>query len=316
MTDYKRIWVTGGMGVLGRALSMIETEFPGREFLYTGSKDCNLTDSQAVLSYVQKQRPDAILHFAAKAGGIGKSMASPATLFRDNLLMNLNVVEAARLCGVKKVVMTLSIGMYPEDAPLPLKEEYIHEGSPHSSNTSYAFAKRMVDPLIRSYRAEYGLNVIGLVPNGIFGEYADYNRERAVMLCSLIRRFHEEKDKCENLLIWGDGSPRREYTYAPDLVRAFMWCLDNYDDEQFVNAGSTEEHSVKEIACMVADFMGIDHSRLFFDTTKPAGIFRRSSDNSRFTGRSGFKYTPFRTGLENTVRWFVKYYGDPSRVRL
>ena len=316
MTQYRRIWVTGGMGVLGQALHMIEAEFPGREFIYSGSKDCDLTDAAAVLEFARKHAPDAVLHFAAKAGGIGKSLSAPATLFRDNLVMNLNVVEAARLCGIKKVAMTLSIGMYPENAPLPLKEEYIHEGSPHHSNASYAFAKRMVDPLIRSYRSEFGMNIIGLVPNGIFGEYADYNRDRAVMLCSLIRRFHEEKDRGEKLLIWGDGSPRREYTYAPDLVRAFMWCLDNYDDEQFLNAGSTEEHSVKEIACMVAELMEIEHGRLYFDTSKPAGIFRRSSDNSRFTQLSGFKYTPFETGLANTVKWFAKHYNDKTRVRL
>ncbi len=316
MSVYKRIWVTGGLGVLGRALHLIEAEFPGREFIYSGSKDCDLTNVGAVNAFVQKHTPDAILHFAAKAGGIGKSISSPATLFRENLAMNLNVVEAARLFGVKKVVMTLSVGMYPEHAPIPLKEEYIHDGPPHPSNASYAFAKRMVDPLIRSYRAEYGTNIIGLLPNGIFGEYADYNQERSVMLCSVIRRFYEEKDKGEKLTIWGDGSPLREYTYAADLARAFMWALDNYDGEQFLNVGSTEEHSVKEMAQMVADIMGIEHTRLTFDTSKPAGIFRRSSDNSRFLKLSGFKYTPFREGLERSVRWFVEHYADPSKVRL
>jgi GDP-L-fucose synthase len=117
-------------------------------------------------------------------------------------------------------------------------------------------------------------------------------------------------------VIWGDGSPLREYTYSQDMARAFLWCLEHYDDPQILHVGSTEEHSVKDTAFMIADILGIDRSRLQFDTTRPAGILRKGTDNSKFVSRSGFTYTPFRDGLETTIRWFLDNKDIPGRVRL
>lgn len=265
---------------------------------------------------MEKVRPDAVIHLAAVSGGIGYSTKYPATLLRDNVLMNMHVLEAVRVLEVPKTIMTLSIGMYPSDSPIPISEDSIHQGPPHGSNYSYAFAKRLVEPSIRAYRAEYDMNIIGLVPNGIYGPNANYAYEDSVMLSALIRRFHENKDSDEKLTVWGDGSPLREYTYSEDMARAYMWCLDNYDEEQILHVGTTEEHSVKSVAFMVAEIMGIDRSRIDFDTTKPAGQLRRSTDNSRFIGLSKFQYTPFRAGLEKSIEWFLERYPDPTKVRL
>lgn len=243
-------------------------------------------------------------------------MKYPATLLRDNVLMNMYVLEAARIHNIKKTVMTLSTGMYPVNAPHPIREEYIHDGYPDESNYSYSFAKRLIDPSIKAYRAECRMNVIGLVSNGIFGENGNFHPEESVMLTALIRRFYENKDNNSTIVVWGDGSPLREYTYSQDMARAFMWCLDNYDDAQTLHIGSTEEHSVKEIAFMVADMMGIDKKRIEFDTSKPMGISKKSTDNSKFTSVSHFQYTPFRVGLEKTIRWFTENYHIPGKVRL
>jgi len=253
---------------------------------------------------------------AAVSGGIELSMKCPATLLRDNVLMNINIMEAARLCGVKKIVMTLSAGMYSDSVPAPIKEDYIHDGPPHKSNYSYAFAKRLVDPMIKSYRTEYNLKAIGVIPNGILGEHSNYSPEASTMVPALIRRFYENKDTNSPIVIWGDGSPLREITYAKDIAKAYMWCLDNYDDEQAIHIGTTEEHSVKEIAYMIAEIMSIDKSRITFDTSKPSGPFRRNTDNSKFVKLSGFKYTPLRTTLENTIKYFCANYSDKAKVRL
>lgn len=301
--------------MVGSAFDLLKGEYPDKEFVFSNSKLCNLTDFPAVVKHVESCRPDAIIHLAAVCGGVGLSMKYPATLLRDNVLMNINVLEAARLCGVKKTVMSLSTGMYPADAPNPILEEYIHNGYPHPSNYGYSFAKRLIDPAIKAYRAEYNLRVIGLIPNGIFGERNDYRYEYSTMLPALIRRFYENREGHSMLTVWGDGAPLREYTYANDFVRAYMWCLENYDDERIMHVGSTEEHSVKEIAYMVAEFLGIDKDRIEFDTSKPGGQLKKSTDNSKFVRLSNFKYTPFRTGLERTITWFRKYYGDPAKVR-
>lgn len=302
----RKVLVTGSSGPLGMALQTIQAEYPGRDFVFIRSADCDLRNQSATTDFVRKTQPDAILHLAAVAGGIQLSMNHPAMMLRDNTLMTLSILEAARLCKVPKTLMTLTTGMYPTDAPLPIKEESIHDGAPHSSNYGSSFAKRLIEPAIRAYREEYGLNIIGVVPNGILGEYVNYHPDAAIMPAALIKRFYDNKDSKEPLVIWGDGSPLREITYAKDMARAFMWCLDNYNDAQILNVGTTEEVTVKDIALMIAEILGIDKKRLVFDTTKPAGVFRKGTDNSRFLKLSNFKYTPLRQTLEHTIKFFLQ----------
>ncbi|MDO8505603.1 MAG: NAD-dependent epimerase/dehydratase family protein [bacterium] len=313
---YKKILVTGSTCTIGGALQEIQSEYPERTFLFVSSKDCNLARLDEVSSCLKRTSPDAILHFAAVSGGIELSMNHPATLLRDNVLMNMNVMEAARMLCIKKTVMTLSTGMYPSDAPNPLKEEYMHNGYPHPSTYSYAFAKRLVDPMIKAYRKEYGMNVIGLIPNAIVGGRSNFSYSAATMVPALIRRFYENREGSEKLLVWGDGSPLREITYGDDIVRAFMWCLDNYNEEQVLNIGSTEEMSVKEVAYIIADIFKIDRSRIVFDATKPSGVLRKSTDNNKFIKLSNFSYTSIRETLQKTIDYFCAHYPDPKKLRL
>ncbi|MHB1011366.1 MAG: NAD-dependent epimerase/dehydratase family protein [Desulfobacteria bacterium] len=306
MTIYKKILVTGGSAVAGTAMKAIAGEYPESEFVFIGSRDCDLVDREKTFAFFEKTRPDAVVHLAALSGGIGLSMKYPASVLRDNVLMNFNVLEAARSFGVGKTVMTLTTGMYPMDAPLPLREESIHDGPPHPSNYGSSFAKRLIEPSIRAYREEYGINVIGLVPNGIFGENDNFHENDAPMVPTLIRRFYENRHGDGKIVLWGDGTPLREYTYAKDVARAFLWCLNHYDDPQILNTGTTEELSIRKIATLIAGFIGVDPSRIAFDTSRPNGIHRKNSDNGRFVALSGFRYTPFRDGLKETIRWFVE----------
>ena len=317
MPKYEKILVTGSSGVLGNGVKAVSKDYTDLEFLFWTSKDCDLTNMERTLELVDLHRPDAILHLAAVSGGIGLSIKHPATMLRHNTLMTFSVLEAARKCLVKKTVMTLTTGMYPPNAPLPLNEDNIHDGYPHESNYGSSFAKRLVDPAIRAYREEYGLNVIGLVPSGILGENDNFNYEDAPMLPALIRRFYENRNTNQPIVIWGDGTPLREYTYSEDLARIYMWALENYDDAQVLNIGTTEEHSIRDIAYMIAEIMGVDKSRITFDTSKPKGIFRKPTDNSRFKKLVSFQYTPFRVGLEKTISWFSNAYdSEPEKIRL
>jgi GDP-L-fucose synthase len=226
--------------------------------------------------------------------------------------MDLNVMEGARISGVKKVIMSLSSGMYSPDSFL-CSEQIIHDGPPHESNYSYAFAKRLIDPMIRSYREEYGLNAIGLVPNGIFGEHDYFGAEDSNMLAALISKFFRAMCTGEDVVIWGDGSQLRELTYGRDLARAYMWALENYDEGQILNVGNTEEYSVLDIVTLLAYFMKIDSSRITNDPTKPTGPYRKPTDNSRFLGLSGFEYTPFSEALMKTVNWYIN--AKPGEIR-
>jgi len=315
--NYPKILVTGSSAVLGTAVKAVSRGHSENTFIFTSSKDGDLTDPTETQALFAHHRPDAVLHLAAVSGGIGLSMKYPATLLRDNIRMTFNVLEAARENKVKKTVMTLTTGMYPPDAPLPLDEKDIHNGYPHDSNYGSSFAKRMVDPAIRSYREEYGMNVIGLIPSGIFGENDNFNYKDAPMLPALIRRFYENRTNTRPIVIWGDGSPLREYSYSKDLAEIFIWALQHYDEAQVLNVGTAEENTVRDIAYMIADIMQIDGARIQFDRSKPNGVFRKSTNNSRFIKKSGFKYTPFRDGLQKTIKWFVeKYESDPSNIRM
>ena len=304
---YRRILVTGISGILGATLRHIQAEYPGVEWTFNGRADCDLRDARACLAYVARVRPDAILQLAAVSGGIGLSMRHPATMLRDNVLVNLSVLEAARLVGVGKLVLALSSGMYPADAPPPIAETAIHDGPAHETNYGYAYAKRLLEPAVRAYREEFGLNVIGLVPNALYGPFDRFDQESGTVVRALISRFYEARAGSDPVRVWGDGTPLRELTYAEDAARAFMWGLDHYDDARILNVGSTEEHSIRDIALAIADEFGLDRDRVTFDPSRPGGIPRRRTDNTVFVQRSHFHFTPFREGIRKTVAWYESH---------
>ncbi len=283
-------------------------DYPQSQFVFATSRDCDLRDMGGTEAYVRETGVDGIVHLAAVSGGIGLSAHHQASMLRDNTLMTFAVLEAARKAGVKKVVMAMTAGGYPPDAPLPFNEASLQTGWPHKSNYGSSFAKRLIEPAIHAYRDEYGLSVVGLIPNGIFGPNDNFNYDDAPMLPALIRRFYEARDGSEPVEIWGDGSPVREYTYSEDVARSFLWALHDYDDAQVLNSGTTEANSIRDIAFMIAEIVGVDRSRIVFNTEKPNSVARRDTDNSRFVAASGFRYTPFREGLERTIAWFADTY--------
>ena len=312
---YEKILVTGGTGLIGQAVGSIQSQYPESEFIFWGSRDCDLTKEEESLECVRAIKPDAIIHLAAIVLGIGTRTMYPVTILRKSLAMNFNILEAARLSDVKKVVMTLSSGMYPNKAPLPYREEYIHDGAPDGHNYGYIHSKRFVEPMVKAYRKEFGLHVIGLVPNWLFGENDNYSEDAGV-LPALIRRFCDNRNTDDEIVVWGDGSPLREYTHCEDVARSYLWCLENYDSEQILNIGTIEENSVKDMAFMIADFLGIDKRRIVFDTSKPKGALKKSTDNSRFVDLSNFTYMPFKAGLERTLKWYLDTLAsDPSLIR-
>ena len=233
-------------------------------------------------------------------------------MLRDNALININVFEASRLNKVAKLVSCLTTGMYPPDAPLPLKEETIHSGQPHESNFGSSFGKRIIEPMVRAYRSEYGLDVVGLIPNGIFGPNDNFHPEHAPMLPAQMLNFLKAREHSDPVIVWGDGTPLREYTYSSDIARAFIWALENYSSPQVLNCGTSEELTIAEIVSSIAIELGIDPSRIVFDTSKPNGVFRKSVDNSKFVKLSSFKFTPFQDGLRETCRWLQDNFADPS----
>lgn len=296
------ILVTGAGGVLGEAFKKINNK---NLFFISSRKDVDLRSVSQTKKFFNNNNFSGIIHLAAISGGIGLSGPKyQASLLRDNVLMLFNILDIAVKKKIKKVLLTLSSGMYSQNAPMPYKETNIHYDQAHESAYGYFYAKRLFEPAIRSYRNQFDLDVIGCVPNGIFGENDNFS-EHAPMLPSIIRRAYDAKISKKKLVVWGDGTPLREYTYSHDMAKAFMWCYKNYSSDQMINVGSSEERSIKEIVFYIADSIGLGRDKINFDIEKPGGVFKKTMDNSKFIKLSKFSFTALKDGIMNTVNWYV-----------
>ncbi len=311
-----RLLVTGSTGVLGAAFVGLAQSHADHEFVFADRRILDLTDARAVHDFVGREGIRRIIHLAAISGGIDLARRYPARILRDNVAMCFAVLDAAVAYRLDKVVLTLSSGMYPAEAPQPNTEKQIHEGLPHETAYSYAMAKRLMEPAIRAYRAEHSLDVIGLVPSGIYGPDDNYNPDDCTWIAGLVRRFCEWTPAAGDLSIWGDGSPLREITYAPDMARAYMWCLANHSSADLLNVGCGQAQTIRSVAMILARLCGVPEDRIRFDPSRARGIDRRVTDNSAFVALSGHRYTDLEAGLATTVAWYRRTLAEnPGAIR-
>ena len=297
------ILVTGGSGMVGHAFSQVETD---EEICLLSSRVCDLRNKKETYELLEHLKPTAVIHLAARVGGIQANMNHMAEFYSDNILINTHVLEASKRSGVKKVVSLLSTCVYPDQVTYPLTENQIHNGQPHSSNFAYAYAKRMLDIQSRAYRQQYGCNFITAVPNNLFGENDNYHLKDSHVIPAIMHKMLKSQDKVE---LWGNGSPLREFTYSVDLANILLFLLENYEDPEPINVGNTQEFSIREIADKIKDFMGFKGT-IEWDTTKPSGQFRKPSSNKKLQdlGWSTDNYTPLEVSLEKSCRWFKTNY--------
>jgi len=284
--------------------------------VFLSSGDYDLRDTKQVDALFKSHAPEQVIHLAAKVGGIKANMEKPATFYYDNIMMNTNVLESARRFGTKKVLSVLSTCVFPDDVRYPLTEDQIHNGPPHHSNYAYAYTKRMLDVQSRAYRDQFGCNFITLVPNNLFGENDNFDLNDSHLIPALIRKFDTAKRENKDVVLWGDGSPLREFTYAKDLAKIVLLLLDKYDDAEPINVGNTGEYSIKEVAGKVALIMGYEGS-IVWDTNQPNGQQKKPSDNSRLQSLGWRKedYTPFAVALEETCKWYMDNYPKVRGVK-
>ena len=295
------ILVTGAGGVLGEAFKKIENN---KFFFLSSRKEVDLRSAHETKKFFNAHNFTGIIHLAAISGGIGLSGPKyQASLLRDNVLMLFNILDIAVEKKIDKTLLVLSSGMYSPDSTMPYKEKDIHNGAAHQSAYGYFYAKRLFEPAIKSYRDQYDLDVIGCVPNGIFGENDNFS-EHAPMLPSIVKRAYEAKINKTKLVVWGDGTPLREYTYSEDMAKAFMWCYKNYSSSEIINVGSNEEKNIKEIVFYIADAIGLDRKEIEFDIEKPKGVFKKTMDNSKFISLSKFSFLELKDTIKRTVKWY------------
>lgn len=306
MVKYDRILVTGANGLVGSAIMNLGYQVP--EIIGVGRDECNFLHWKEVDDLLRKYRPDAIIHLAAKVGGVKANMKSPATFFMENVTLNTHLLEAARIHCVKKVICFLSTCVFPDPCPLPLEPKSLHLGPPHPSNYGYAFAKRMLAVQSQAYNEEYGTNFTPVIPCNIYGEHDNFNLENSHVVPALIRKFWEAKIKGEPVTIWGSGSPMREFIYSHDVARLLIDLLDFYQANDPIVLSTGVETSIKELVVTIAkavDFKG----DILWDDTKPDGQYRKPSNNGPLKALfPDFKFTGLEKGVERTVKWFAENY--------
>jgi len=306
-----KILVTGGSGMIGHALKEI---IPDATFI--DSKMYDLRNQLDVNYLFMDESPDQIIHLAAKVGGVKANTENLGSFYYDNIMINTNVLEAARKYKAKKVLSFLSTCVYPDEVVYPLTEEQIHKGSPHLSNYAYAYAKRMLDIQSQAYRDQYGCNFVTVVPNNLFGEHDNFDLENSHLVPAIIRKVYDAKEGNKDVVLWGDGKALREFTYSKDLAKIVLLLLDKHEVREPINIGNTEEYSVKEVAEIIANIMEFD-GNIIWDTTQAAGQHRKPSDNSNLIklGWKASEFTPFAEALENICKWFIKNYPNVRGVK-
>lgn len=295
---HKRL-VTGGTGMVGSAI---------KADLKIGRKDCNLNDWNEVNAFFGKHKPEEMVHCAAKVGGVWANMHQKGDFFRENILMNTFIIEAARLHGVKRLLAFLSTCVFPDKVEYPLSADKVHLGPPHTSNDAYAYAKRMVDVQLRAYREQYGLEYISVIPTNIYGPNDLFDLKNGHVVPALIHRCFLAREKGEDLEVWGTGKPLREFIYSEDVAKLTEWALENYTDPEPLIFSTSEEISIKNLVEMVVELLNFK-GKLIWLSDKPDGQFRKPSDNSKIKElMPSFQFTPVYEGLKKTIEWFEANY--------
>jgi GDP-L-fucose synthase len=307
MLKDSKIFVAGHRGLVGSAIVRHLENLGYTNLVLRGRRETDLTNSAAVAALFETERPEYVFLAAAKVGGILANSSYPADFIRDNLAIQLNVIDAAYKNGVKKLEFLGSSCIYPKFAPQPMKEEYLLTGALEPTNEWYAIAKIAGIKLCQAYRQQYGFNAISLMPTNLYGPGDNFDLNNSHVLPALIRKFHEAKiEGRKEVVIWGTGTPRREFLHVDDLASAAVFLMENYDGAEIVNVGVGEDVTIAELAALVKRVVGFE-GNLVFDTTKPDGTPRKLLDVSRLTGLGWRAATTLEQGIESTYQWFLTH---------
>jgi GDP-L-fucose synthase len=301
----KRAVVTGGSGFLGSYV--VETlERRGAEHVFVPRRrDYDLRSVDNIRRLLRDARPDVVFHLAARVGGIGANREHPAEFFYDNLMMSVPLLHESWAAGVEKFVGLGTICCYPKHAPIPFREELVWDGYPEETNAPYGLAKKMLLVQSQSYRQQYGYNSVFLMPVNLYGPRDNFDPSSSHVIPALIKKCVEAKERGEReIVVWGDGSPTREFLYVEDAAEGIVLSAERYNDSEPVNLGSSQEISIKDLVDIIAKLTAFD-GRITWDTSKPNGQPRRSLDTTRAEKWFGFRATTdFMEGLGRTVDWY------------
>ena len=308
------IMVTGGSGLVGSAIrNVVEsstTPVPDETWVYLSSKDGDLRVRADVEKIFDKFQPTHVIHLAAKVGGLFANLNQKVEFYRENILINDNVMELCRLHSVKKLVSFLSTCIFPDKTTYPIDETMLHNGPPHSSNAGYAYAKRMVDTMNRAYNSEYGCNYTSIIPTNIYGPHDNYSIQNGHVIPGLIHKCYLAKRDGTPFTIWGSGTPLRQFMYSDDLAKLTVWVMRDYHSPEPLICSVDEEAevSIRDVALLVAKGMDFE-GEVVFDETKADGQFKKTASNKKLRGLlPGFEFVGIEDGVKKACQWFEENY--------
>ncbi|KAL3881688.1 hypothetical protein ACJMK2_028106 [Sinanodonta woodiana] len=313
MSNKKVILVTGGSGLVGKGIEIIvntEEKRDDEEWYFATSKDADLSNIEQTRKLFEAKKPTHVIHLAAMVGGLFHNLKHNLDFFRINMLINDNVLNTCFKTGVKKVVSCLSTCIFPDKTTYPIDETMVHNGPPHSSNFGYSYAKRMIDVQNKAYHIQHGCHFTSVVPTNVFGPYDNFNLDDGHVLPGLIHKVYMAKKDNTPFVIWGTGTPRRQFIYSLDLARLMIWVVREYEeiDPIILSVDPDDEVSIKEAAEAVVEGMNFQ-GEVTYDTTKSDGQFKKTASNTKLRKyRPDFKFTPFKQAVKESCEWFEKNY--------
>lgn len=301
----KKVLVTGGAGFLGSFVveKLIERGVSEKNIRVPRSRDLDLRKWENCVKAVEGM--DVVIHLAARVGGIGYNHKYPATLFYDNAIMGIQLMEAARLAGVEKYVAIGTVCAYPKFTPVPFKEEDLWNGYPEETNAPYGIAKKIQLVQAQAYRQQYGFNAIFLLPVNLYGPRDNFHLEHSHVIPALIRKMVDARiEGRDEIIVWGTGKPSREFLYVEDAAEGILLATEKYNKPDPINLGSGMEITIRDLVSLIAELTGYD-GKIIWDTSKPDGQPRRCLDVSKAEREFGFKAkTDFKEGLKRTIQWY------------
>lgn len=305
MDKNAKIYIAGHNGLVGSAIVRALQRKGYANLVLKTRAELDLQDQIAVREFFNTERPEYVIDSAAKVGGIKANMTYPAEFLYENLQIQNNLIWSAKEVGVKKFLFLGSSCIYPREAPQPMKEESFGKGRPEPTNEAYAYAKIAGMKLCEYIYEEFGMNFASCMPTNIYGEGDNFNPETSHVIPSLIHRMHEAKiSSAQEVVIWGTGVSRREFLHVDDLADAIVWLLNNYTEKQFLNIGTGEDISIKELATQIKELVGYEGT-LVFDSTKPDGMPKKLLDVSKLHAAGWHHKINFEEGLRRTYDWYL-----------
>lgn len=299
----KKIYVAGHNGMVGSAC-LKELKKKGYDLVYKNSQDLDLRDFNSTFNFIKHEKPDAIVHAAAKVGGILANDSYPYQFLMDNMLIQNNLIKSSFELNIKKFIFLGSSCIYPKLCKQPIKEEYLLTDSLESTNQWYALAKISGVKLIEALKKQYDLNYVALMPTNLYGPNDNFDLKTSHVFAAMIRKFHDAKVFNSKVILWGTGSPMREFLFVEDLAKAVVFSLENNLDQHLYNVGSQNDISIKELSKMMKEIIGFD-GIIDWDTSKPDGTPRKIMDSSRIFNLGWKPEVSLKDGIKLTYDWFV-----------